>query len=307
MRVAPRLARDVVAIAQEPRSESGTIAWSIHRQLLSFALRVCSSTRKRAIFSIIGSGSGLRVFHGSPFIGGDSAIARQSSRRASPTVRSSHCCPSCSAYGNARARAASRRPVRQSAKTPYLRFAMLPPLGIAVGVVSQLATCAVAPPRVSRACAFLPPRGRHRRCYARAAGAMRMAARCPATAKGFSRKARPAGRRVPPLTEDDATMTIDPVLTWSFLGIGLFGQAVAVALVMRPLRLLCAGARHKARLPATTSRWSRAGAVLPADTSFRRFRSRPPRANGSRSNLDGRGCVASRLQPNVTTRTTLSR
>lgn len=38
-------------------------------------------------------------------------------------------------------------------------------------------------------------------------------------------------------------MTIDPVLTWSFLGIGVFGQAVAVMLARRPLRLLRAGGK----------------------------------------------------------------
>lgn len=38
-------------------------------------------------------------------------------------------------------------------------------------------------------------------------------------------------------------MTIDPVLTWSFLGVGLFGQGFALMLARRPIRLLRAGGR----------------------------------------------------------------
>jgi hypothetical protein len=38
-------------------------------------------------------------------------------------------------------------------------------------------------------------------------------------------------------------VTIDPVLTWSFLGVGLFGQGFAWMLARRPIRLLRAGGR----------------------------------------------------------------
>lgn len=38
---------------------------------------------------------------------------------------------------------------------------------------------------------------------------------------------------------------MDPVLTWSFLGAGLFGQAFALGLARRPIRLLGAGGRAR--------------------------------------------------------------
>lgn len=38
-------------------------------------------------------------------------------------------------------------------------------------------------------------------------------------------------------------MAIDPVLTWAFLGVGVFGQGVALMLSRRPLRLLRAGGK----------------------------------------------------------------
>jgi hypothetical protein len=38
---------------------------------------------------------------------------------------------------------------------------------------------------------------------------------------------------------------MDPGLAWSFLGMGLFGQAVALALARRPFRLIRAGGRAR--------------------------------------------------------------
>ncbi len=38
-------------------------------------------------------------------------------------------------------------------------------------------------------------------------------------------------------------MTIDPVLTWSFLGVGIFGQCFALLLAWRPIRMLRAGGK----------------------------------------------------------------
>ena len=38
-------------------------------------------------------------------------------------------------------------------------------------------------------------------------------------------------------------MAFDPVLTWGFLGVGVFGQSVALMLVRRPIRLLRAGGK----------------------------------------------------------------
>jgi len=38
-------------------------------------------------------------------------------------------------------------------------------------------------------------------------------------------------------------MTIDPVLAYAFLGVGVFGLAVALVLARRPLRLLRAGGK----------------------------------------------------------------
>jgi len=38
-------------------------------------------------------------------------------------------------------------------------------------------------------------------------------------------------------------MAFDPVLTWSFLGVGVFGQGFALMLARRPVRLLRAGGK----------------------------------------------------------------
>jgi Protein of unknown function (DUF3592) len=38
-------------------------------------------------------------------------------------------------------------------------------------------------------------------------------------------------------------MTIDPVLTWSFLGVGVFGLGFALMLARRPLRMLRSGGK----------------------------------------------------------------
>lgn len=38
-------------------------------------------------------------------------------------------------------------------------------------------------------------------------------------------------------------MTIDPVLTWSFLGVGVFGLGAALMMARRPVRLLRAGGK----------------------------------------------------------------
>ena len=46
-------------------------------------------------------------------------------------------------------------------------------------------------------------------------------------------------------------MAMDPVIAWSFLGVGLFGQGVAAMLARRPIRLLRAGGKADGTVTAS--------------------------------------------------------
>jgi len=68
---------------------------------------------------------------------------------------------------------------------------------------------------------------------------------------------------------------MDPVLKWSFLGVGLFAVAVMLLLLRRPLRLLRAGGKATGEVTGNSEE-VHAGSKGPARTYFFR-RSPTPR------------------------------
>ena len=63
-------------------------------------------------------------------------------------------------------------------------------------------------------------------------------------------------------------MTIDPVLAWSFLAIGVFGQGLALMLARRPLALIRAGAKAQGTVTGSDSEVIASGKGSPRTYHF---------------------------------------